>query len=52
MVHFFFTETAEFMIVIQERDISNNNYNKYILKNQKFFKDICRKFGEKSETLR
>ena len=46
-----FPQTTGFMKTMQDQGISNNNCQKYSLKYPNIVTDICRKCGEKSETI-
>jgi len=46
-----FSQTTGFITAMQERGISTNNYYKYSLKDPNIATYICRKCGEKPETI-
>ena len=46
-----FPQTTGFMIAMQDQGISTNNYYKYSLRDPNIATDICRKYGEQSETI-
>jgi len=46
-----FPQTTGFMTAMQDQSISTNNYYKYSLKDPNIATYICRKCGEKSETI-
>ena len=48
---YYFAETIERVIAIQDQTIRTSDYKKYILKDSNATNDVCRKCLEKSETV-